>query len=708
MLMGRSAFNRSASAGRYGWLVFPAIGAASAFIVLFAWWLRPGFLTAMDLKAADAMFMARGARVAPSEVVIVAVDEKSVNELGRWPWTRTTTAALISALSEAKTVAVDMVFSEPQDPASDAALSEAAARSGNVVLGYFFRGDTSVVPDPSALSALQLSRISLLNLDKTVSAPWPAFPSVETNTALIGRGAAGFGAFNTMPREDGIYREMSLLLGYGPAVYPAMPVEALKNYLGTQTIARLASYGVDGLILGELNVPVDEAGALTLNFYGPAGSFRTYSATDVIKGVVSPKEFSGKLVFVGVTEKAVYDIRPTPLDPLFPGVEIHATAAGNILAGDFLIRDGRVIAFDALMTILAPVVLGFFLSGVRRTVAGLAGFALLSVLAVSGEFILFSVFSIMPAPVYPVLSMAVCYMSGEAYRNLVAEKRNRYLKRAFSSYVSAELVSEILDNPGALKLGGEKREVSVLFSDIRGFTGISERFTPEKLVEFLNRYLSPMTGIVLEEKGMVDKYIGDAIMAVFNAPVEVSGHAGRACAAALRMTEALASFNARWEGSGYPTVETGIGINTGEAVVGNMGAELKLNYTAIGDTVNLASRLEGMNKVYGSSIIVSGATKEAAGEGFFFRELDFVRARGKERPIVIFELAGRKGANPEKEEICARFAGALAFFRARRFKEAREAFIVLAGLGDGPSGVYLARCDEFILSPPTEGWDGAY
>lgn len=704
--MALSAFNRSSSS-RSGWLVFLAIGAASAFIVLFTWWLRPGFLTAMDLKAADAMFMARGARSAPPEVVIVAVDEKSVNELGRWPWARKTTASLISALSEARTVAVDMVFSEPQDPVSDAALSEAAS-SGNVVLGYFFRGDTSAVPDPSALSALQSSSISLLNIDKAVSAPWPAFPSVETNTALIGRGAAGFGAFNSMPREDGIYRELGLVMGYGRDVYPAIPVEALKNYLGTQVVAHMASYGVDRLSIGGLNVPVDEAGALTLNFYGPAGSFRTYSATDVIKGVVSSKEFSGKLVFVGVTEKAVYDIRPTPLDPLFPGVEIHATAAGNMLSGDFLIRDGRVIGFDALMTLLAPLVLGLFLSNVRRTIAGLAGFIALLVLVVFGEFILFSVFNIMPAPVYPALSLAVCYMSGEAYRNLVAEKRSRYLKRAFSTYVSAELVSEILDNPGALKLGGEKREVSVLFSDIRGFTGISERFTPEQLVEFLNRYLSPMTGIVLEEKGMVDKYIGDAIMAVFNAPVEVTGHAGRSCAAALRMTEALASFNVRWEGSGYPTVEAGIGINTGEAVVGNMGAELKLNYTAIGDTVNLASRLEGMNKVYGTSIIVSGETKEAAGEGFFFRELDFVRARGKERPIVIFELVGRKGADPEKEELCARFAEALALFRGRRFNDAREAFRALAGLGDAPSSVYLARCDEFMQAPPPLDWDGAY
>ncbi|CAG0994824.1 hypothetical protein MTYP_02493, partial [Methylophilaceae bacterium] len=505
-LMGRSASDRKKSTGKAAWPAFLLIGAASALAVLFAWWLRPGFLVAMDLKAADAMFMARGVRTAPPGVVIVAVDEKSVNELGRWPWTRKTTAALITALSEAKTVAVDMVFSEPQDSLSDAALAKAVASRSNVVLGYFFRGDTNAVPDPSALSSLATSRISLL-IDSAGTKPWPAFPSVETNTALIGDGAAGFGAFNTMPAEDGIYREMGLFFGYGPGVYPSLPLEALSSYLGRDAVVRLAEYGVDRLFLGPLEVPVDESGALTLNFYGPAGSFKTWPAADVIKGRVPSGEFAGKLVFVGVTEKAVYDIRPTPLDSLFPGVELHATAAANMLESDYIIRDGRVIVFDALMTLLAPLFLGLVLCKVRRTLAGLACFIVLSVAVVAGEFILFSVFNIMPAVVYPALSIVVCYISGEAYRNLVAEKRSRYLKRAFSSYVSPELVSEILDDPGALKLGGEKRVVSVLFSDIRGFTGISERLSPEELVEFLNRYLSPMTGIVLEEKGMVDKYI---------------------------------------------------------------------------------------------------------------------------------------------------------------------------------------------------------
>lgn len=698
---------KSQSKKTSGKAVFAAIGLLSALFVLFLWWLRPHFLSTIDLKASDAMFMLRGARSAPPEIVIVAIDERSVNELGRWPWSRTTTASLVEALSEAKTVALDIVFSEEQDARADSRLSDAITSSRNVVLGYFFRSDSEDRPVPDALAALDPSKIKLLTLEAGAQhIPWPVFGSIETNTEIIGRGAAGFGAFNTLPREDGLYREAHLLFGYGAEAYPALPLEALRHYLGGEHVVRLAPYGVDSLLVGERAVPVDEFGALQMNFYGPSGSFQTYSAVDVISGRIDPLEFKGRLVFVGVTEKAVYDIRPTPLDALMPGVELHATAAGNMLKGDFMIRDGRVIIFDILMTVIAPLALAFFLSRVKRTFAGLLIFIILLAAVIAGEAALFSFWDLKTAVIYPALSLIVCSMAGEAYRNLVVEKRSRYLKRAFSSYVSPELVSEILDDPGALKLGGEKREVSVLFSDIRGFTGISENLPPEELVEFLNRYLSPMTGIVLEEKGMVDKYIGDAIMAVFNAPLEVEDHGARACSAALRMREALSSFNSRWEGSGYPAIEIGIGINTGEAVVGNMGAELKLNYTAIGDTVNLASRLEGMNKVYGTKIIVSGATRLSAGKGFFFRELDLVRIRGRSEPITIHELGGRIGANAEKAYIFNKFNVALGLYRARGFDEALELFMELEGLGDGPSAIYADRCRRFIDDPPPEDWDG--
>lgn len=699
-------FNKKRPGGRLSYL---SLGIISSLIILTAWWLEPGFLTAMELKAADAMFLARGEKPAPGEVVIVAVDEKSINELGRWPWPRKETARLIESLKPAKTVALDIVFSEHEGVEADSILSDAISANGNVVLGYFFRNDTAAEPSVRSLELIAASKVGFINTaegDSDAEFQGPAFISVEANLPGIGAGASGFGSFNTIPQNDGGYRVSNLLFKYGGEIYPSLALEALRKHLGGEYVLYMAPYGIDGLTLGDRLIHVDERGGLNLNFYGPSGSFRTYSAVDLMAGRISPVELKDKLVFVGVTEKAMYDIRPAPLDPLFPGVEIHATAAGNILKNEYLIRDGRVVAFDVLACLLMPLVLSLAMSSVRRTFTSLLVFGGLLIALVIGEFVMFSAFNIKAAVIYPALSLTLAYMTGEAYRNMVVEKRSRFLRKAFSTYVSPELVTEILKDPERLKLGGEKRVVTVLFSDIRGFTALSEKLSPEELIDLLNRYLSPMTGIVLEEGGMVDKYIGDAIMAVFNAPVEVEGHPARACRTALRMIDTLARLNSGWKG--MDDLEIGIGINTGEAVMGNMGAELKLNYTAIGDTVNLASRLEGMNKLYGTSIIVSGFTRELVKDDFVFRELDFVKAKGKERPIAVYELLGMPGAT-DKLRLSEEFGEALRLYRSRRFREAAEAFRkILSGRSDGPSAVYAQRCDEYCADPPAADWDGVF
>ncbi|MDP2689768.1 MAG: adenylate/guanylate cyclase domain-containing protein [Deltaproteobacteria bacterium] len=682
------------------------MGLVSSLLVLFAWWLRPGFITALDLKAADAMFYARGVSPAPDDIVIVAVDEKSVNELGRWPWPRTTAAALIRALSPARTVALDIVFSEEESLSADAALAGAISGARNVVLGFFFRNDSTSVPLPEALGQLNGSKISFLEYAGG-RAPFsgPVFEGVEPNTPLIGAGAAGFGSFNAAPQADGIYRSANLVFKYGELVYPALPVEALRRYLGGDLMLHIAGYGIDSLSIGPRTVPVDESGVFALNFYGPAGSFVTYPAVDVIMGRIPPDAFRDRLVFVGATEKGIYDIRPTPVDPLMPGVELHATVAGNVLEGRYLVHDTRTIAFDIFLVLLLPLVISVTLSYARRTFVSLGAFALLLFILVAGDFLLFSAMSVRTGVVYPALSLICAYFLGEAYRNLVVERKSRYLRKAFSTYVSSELVSEIIKDPGRLRLGGEKKAVTVLFSDIRGFTGLSERLQPEELVSLLNEYLSPMTSIVLAEGGMLDKYIGDAIMAVFNAPLELPGHPGRACAAALKMTDRLDELNRKWEGSLRGKLIIGVGINTGEAIVGNMGAELRFDYTAIGDTVNLASRLEGMNKLYGTAVIVSESTREAAGGSFEFRELDLVRVKGKEKPVAIYELAGWKGQGEAPVED---FHEGLRLFRARDFVAAGKVFNRLAAEGDGPSMLYAGRCAEYLTSPPPKGWDGVY
>lgn len=688
---------------------FLLAGIISAALALIAWWIRPAFLTYIDLKATDAMFMARPGVKPPPEVVIVAIDEKSVNEAGRWPWSRTTTARLIKALKPAKAVALDIVFSEPQSAQADRALKEAIEYSGNVTLGYFFRDDSTNGDDPEALGQIRNSAVTLLNY-KGVGEPvlpLPEFSGAEINIPTIGSGAIGFGSFNMIPDDDGMYRAANLAFIHDATLYPSLALEALSLYLGSPVILHAAQYGVDGIGLGKISIPVDEGGSLALNFYGRAGTFRTIPAIDILQGRVPEKELRDKLVFVGVTETGIYDIRATPVDPLFPGVEIHATVAGNVLQGRFLLHDTRVILLELLLIILGPIMLCLVLGWVKRTVAGLFVFASMVSLAVLLCFYLFSAYDIRARAVYPAIALALSYLSSEAYRNIIVERRSRYLKKALSSYVSSQVVNEILRNPESLKLGGEKKTVTVLFSDIRGFTTLSEAMAPDALVKLLNRYLNPMTSIVFEEEGMLDKYIGDAIMAVFNAPLKLPGHPKKACAAALKMIAKLEELNASWSKDGLPRIDIGIGINTGEAVIGNMGAELRFDYTAIGDTVNLASRLEGMNKLYGSRVLASEFTHAEAGEGYAFREMDLVRVKGKEKPVVIYELMGFK--DKEKDALAAEFSRGLILYREKRFSEARTIFEGLASsYDDRPSRLYATRCAEYIAAPPPPDWDGVY
>ena len=543
--------------------------------------------------------------------------------------------------------------------------------------------------------------------------PAPGFKSAETNLERIGEGAAGFGTFNIIPEIDGIHRSVNLVYLYKGDIYPNLALEALRHYRGGAVILDAAEYGIDSIHIDDLRLPVNEMGALMLSFYGPGGSFRTYSAADVLKGKVRAAAFKDKLVFLGVTEKGIYDIRPTPVDALFPGVELLSTAAGNALEGRFLIRDSRVAMMDYAMIFALPLLLSFLVSRAHRTFVSLIIFSAIAALAVLLDFYLFSAEGLRVGPVYPSLSLAIAYLGNEAYRNIVVEKKSRYLRKAFSTYVSTQLVNEILKDPGKLKLGGEKRLITVLFSDIRGFTTLSERLAPEGLVALLNEYLSPMTRIVLDEEGMLDKYIGDAIMAVFNAPVEIPDHPMRACRTALEMIKKLDELNSGWEGKGWPRIEIGVGINSGEAVVGNMGAELRFDYTAIGDTVNLASRLEGINKLYGTNIIVSEQTYGCVKEDFLWRELDLVRVKGKERPSAIYELLGRRGESGDDEELSRLFSRALSLYRERKFADAEGLFkaVLERFPGDGPSEVYMERCSQYRASPPSppsDAWDGVF
>lgn len=686
-------------------MVFLAIALVASLSAFLFYRSQFPFVQQVELRFKDARLQLRGAVKPGPDVAVVAIDNRSVKEIGRWPWSREITARLIRnlALSGAKVVALDMVFSEPQGEAQDRALARAVASSDNLVMGYFFRNEVHN-GDPLAMDQVASARLSSVKLAPGVtSVPLTEFAGLEPNTSVIGAGALDFGFFNQIPDDDGLFRKAPLFVLYDGDIYPSLGLKALSRYRGSEIVAEVGRSGIRSVALGTLGLPADEQGKITLNYYGPTGTFPTISAADVVKGTVAKDALKDKLVLVGATELGIYDIRATAFDPVLPGVEIHATVAANALDRRFLIRDGRTFGLEIACIFFLPLLLGWLLSSTPRTLVGLGYFALCGACYLVVNYLLFKHFFFDLSIVFPMAPVVATYLGAEAYRNLVIAKQGRYLKKAFSSYVSPELVDQIVKDPGRLKLGGEKREVSILFSDIRGFTTLSESMSPEELVRLLNDYLSPMTSIVMEEKGTLDKFIGDAIMAIYNAPLTVAGHADHACRSAVKMLDRLHRLNAEFASRGVPPLEIGIGINTGEAVVGNMGADMRFDYTAIGDNVNLASRLEGLTKFYGTRILVSELTKSRAGGGYLFREVDLVRVKGKNEPVAVYELMAEKG------ELAPKFNEGLALYRAQEFAGARALFAeIAADTGDKVSELYVRRCLDFLAVPPGAGWDGVY
>lgn len=687
-------------------IAFVAFGLFAAILALLGYRLAPQALQQLDYRMKDARFRVRGPITPHKDVVVVAIDHASIKELGRWPWSREVTGKLIKNLAYygTKVTALDIVFSEPQSSAADAALASSIDRSGNVVMGYFFREEEQAV-DPAAIAQMERATVKLMKVAEGVqSLPLIQYANLDVNLPQLGSNALDFGFFNAKSDGDGLYRRSILLLLYNGDIYPSLAMNALRHYLGSDIMLEVKSYGIDSLQIGSLRVPSQEDGTMALNYYGPARSFRTVSAVDVIKKRLKKDELNGAMAFVGATEIGIYDIRPTPFDALQPGVELHATVAANALERRFLKYDGITQMYEMLCILLLPVLLGLILAFMPGTFAGLAAFA-----GTTGLFLTLNYFGFTQGLrdmtiIYPLFGLGLTYLGSESWRNLVVEKKGRQLKKAFSNYVSPDLVREIEKNPDKLVLGGEQREISILFSDIRGFTTVSESLTPPELVTLLNEYLSPMTRIVLEEKGTLDKFIGDAVMAIFNAPLDVPGHAEHACSAAVRMLEELKRLNVGFAERGMHTLDIGVGINTGPAVVGNMGADIRFDYTAIGDSVNLASRLEGLNKYYGSHILVSEDThKQVTGGRFTFREVDRVRVKGKHLPIVMYELM------ITNLELLPRFEEGLEKYRAQQFAEAQRIFDQLAAdYSDGPSRLYSSRCADYLETPPPVDWDGVY
>ncbi|MGH7885776.1 MAG: CHASE2 domain-containing protein, partial [Thermodesulfobacteriota bacterium] len=541
-------------------------------------------LREIDLRYGDERFEYRNDRGKsprpPDDLAILAIDEKSVNELGRWPWSRKVFADFINKLSEyqPKVVAFDIVNSEYSNEFDDNSLAEAVKNLTNPVLGYFFRDTESTELNQEAYKQIKKSKINIVKQleepESKYARNYQLYKSVELNIPEIGKSAKGFGFFNFQPDSDGIFRRAILTTKYDGGFFPSLSLEAFRQFVRGQIIISLDRFGIHNLYVNKSEIPVSENGQLILNFYGETGAIPTYSIVDVLNGEVETQKLRDKIVLIGATEIAIYDIRPSPLDNIFPGIELQATAVANILTENYLLKNNYTQSIDLILITAYSFILILLLFVVKRTITGVFILTSLILIHIYSNYYVFEQFNFLLSGIFPILSLVLSFVFYEGYRNLVVEKRSRFLKRAFSSYVAPDIVNQIISNPDRLHLGGENRVVTLLFSDIRGFTSLSEKTSPSQLVEILNNYLNPMTRIVMENKGTLDKFIGDAVMAIYGAPFDLPMHGKYACETAVKMMKKLEELNRFFAEKQLPEISIGIGINTGEAVVGNMGADI--------------------------------------------------------------------------------------------------------------------------------------
>jgi adenylate cyclase len=717
-------------------------------------------LDLIELKTYDLRFRSRGS-VPPSPAVVMAlIDEKSLDTEGRWPWPRSKLATLVDILSQdgAKVIGFDIGFLEPDENSQLAFITQLAQKvdalgithpqladfiqeskqhadndlilahaiqnsSAAVVLGYFFHmseADLNYRIEQRNIDQ-QLQRISASKYP-FISYQEPAMDVVpflrsyapESNLALFTEAAASSGYFSLRSdQEDGVVRWMPLMIQGGEDLFPPLAVWCAWHYLGKpQLTVKVGRYGVEGIQMGQRFIPTDEAGQLLINYLGPPKTFAHVSISDILRGRVARGTFTDKIVLIGAIAMGAYDVKSTPFSTVYPGVEIHATVTDNILTQNFLTKPRWSKMYDLLAIITLGALIGIALPwmGAFKGLLFATSLFILYIFIAHWFFVYFEVWLNM---IYPLLTLSTTYTAFTVYNYVTEEKEKRMIKGIFQHYVSAKLVDELINKPSMLKLGGEKRVMTVFFSDIEGFTSIAEQITPEELVVLLNEYLTAMTDIILKYDGMVDKYEGDAIMAVWGAPVYFEDHAKKACFAALEMQKKLVELRKKWLSEGKPEIHARIGINTGEMIAGNMGSRDRMDYTVMGDAVNVASRLEGANKQYGTYTMISESTLEYVKDHVTVRELDSIRVKGRLKPVRIYELLVTKEEclSEQMQNVIEYYNRGIEAYKNQQWDEAIIAFessLSIDGEKDTPSKHYLNLCEEMKLNPPGSDWDSVY
>jgi adenylate cyclase len=723
------------------------VGVTVLMCALFIW--RPTFCEFFELKLYDLKFRFRGTMPAGKQVAIVAIDDESLKTVGRWPWSRDDMARVLTRLKQAgpRAIALDIIFAEKEQTVAyqaleklcddlarqgvspeilkliegakkradvDRLLAEALGQGSPIILGFFFRslGGKSGGVDVEKLMGSPFLRASTYNIvrlrdTKASQVRLIGAAGIERNLPEITASAAGDGYFNMIPDPDGTVRWFPMTVQYGGEFFAPMSLVTLSHAEGRAPMAiTLSQWGVDEIRLGRRSVPVDRYGRMLINYLGPEGIIPTYSAAALMNGTLPAEALKDKIVIVGATAVGIYDLRVTPFSGTFPGVEVQATIMDNLLRGNFI----RTPPFGLIIMLLVLVTLAVVLGLILPRFSALWAFIFILIFTesyVGLNYFLFTRLGLQLELFYPLGLMVLVYLGVTMHRFLAEERERERIRKTFESYVAPAVVQEMLKHPEQLRLGGERREITVLFTDIRGFTTMSENLDPEALVKLLHDFLNPMSNIIINHGGTIDKYMGDAIMALFGAPLMQTDHPRLACRAALEMVGNLAALNLAWAAQGRPPLKVGVGVNTGPVAVGNMGSDRLFDYTAIGDNVNLASRLEGLNKYYGTSILISDFTAKALDNGFIIRDVDLVRVKGKVKGVRIHELLGEGEPDPELAHFLELYHRALGLYREKRFAESVAVFAQTLELrpGDATCQRYITLAQKHHETPPADDWE---
>ena len=722
---------------------------------MFLYYVDPYPVQFLRLKTFDFYQQQKPREIPPPQgkpVTIIDLDEESLAEIGQWPWPRTTVAKLIQNLMQmgAALVAFDIVFAEPDRmnpnkipdtvvgldeatkaklrmlPSNDEIMSR-VVRKSRVVLGqagYWEKLETKKGP-PIKKS------VALLKQGKNVNPAFflPRFQSLIRNVPVIEKHATGHGIFSLVPEPDGIVRRVPTLFVYENELYPSLSVEMLRVAVNRKSI--LVKANVAGItFLGvhkNLQLPTDSHGRVW-PYFSKSDKSKYVSAKDVLNGTADPALIKGKLTIVGTSAVGLLDIRAVPTEPVIPGVEVHVQLIEAAMHKKWLSRPNyfigaelALILFGGLaMIILVPWAGAKWTMGLFLLVSGGAG---------ATSWYLFAEHRLLFDAGYAVISILLLY-TVLTYTGYAKEEASRRQTRdAFSKYLSPDMVARVAENPGELKLGGEKREMTLLFCDVRGFTTISEQFDAVGLTALINKLLTPLTNAILDRQGTVDKYMGDCIMAFWNAPLDDDEHIYNGCVSALAMLAEMGPLNdrleieAKEEGRKHIPLKVGLGLNTGECVVGNMGSDQRFDYSVLGDTVNLAARLEGQSKSYGMNVVLGPTTNAAVTDRMATIDLDYIQVKGKTEGTYIYGLMGDEEvkAGPMFVALQKKISDAMDSYRQQRFDEATGMFKEIRRLGsdehkpwhlevnlDVLCDLYDERIAEYKINPPAANWDGVF